>query len=360
MTVAVIGGGIAGLSAALSCAQRGSDPVVVLEREDAPFTSSSGRNAAIFRPLEVQHSLVTLASRARSLYRALDPTIVRYNGLCLVSRHESALEPLLGTARELELEHELWSGSTLFERAPWLLGGSSHFGLFLPQGGTIDLVRLREALVARVARAGVSLRTGARVAALETASDRISGIRLHSGERIATSTVVNAAGAWAHDLGAGIGHPFPLVCHRRHLALLDPGFDVDPSHPVCWNIETEIYFRPHGNLVLACPGDDTPHEPTLPVADPTQITVLMQALREQAPVLADASVTRSWACLRTRSGDGSMAIGPDPARHGLYWLAGLGGHGMTVGLAAGELLARQIHGEPDALVESFAVTRFAP
>jgi glycine/D-amino acid oxidase-like deaminating enzyme len=128
---------------------------------------------------------------------------------------------------------------------------------------------------------------------------------------------------------------------------------------VCWNIDTEVYFRPHGQLVLACPGDDTRHDAALPATDPNQVNALMQALREQAPALGNARVVRSWACLRTRSADGSMAIGPDPSRLGLHWLAGLGGHGMTVGLAAGELLARQLHGQPDPLVETFAVTRFA-
>lgn len=360
MTLAIIGGGIAGLSAALACAVRGTRDIVLLERESRPFSRSSGSNAAIFRPLEVQHELVQLASRASTLYDELDPTLVRRTGLCLVARHELALEPLLATARALELPHESWAEATLFARAPWLAGGRSRFGLFLPSGGIIDLERLAAELERRAAAAGVTIRTGAAVSAIEARHGAVTGVRLDGGECLSAERVIDAAGAWASDVVRDVGFDVPLVSHRRHLVELAPPFPVDPAHPVCWNIESEVYFRPHGNLVLACPGDDTPHAAGVPATDPNEVARLRRALVDEAPALASADVANSWACLRTRAADGSLAVGPDPIRPGLHWLAGLGGHGMTVGLALGELLARQLHGDPDPLVESFAVTRFAP
>jgi glycine/D-amino acid oxidase-like deaminating enzyme len=141
------------------------------------------------------------------------------------------------------------------------------------------------------------------------------------------------------------------------LVELEPAFAVDPSHPVCWNVETDVYFRPRGKLVLACPGDETPHPPKLPDVDPNQIEALRRALAREAPSLESAEVVRVWACLRTRCSDGGPAIGRDPETDGLYWLAGLGGHGLTVGLAAGELLARSMAGVDDPLADAFSPAR---
>jgi D-arginine dehydrogenase len=55
--------------------------------------------------------------------------------------------------------------------------------------------------------------------------------------------------------------------------------------------------------------------------------------------IGSARVVRHWACLRIFAPDRLPVIGPDPRLSGLYWLAGLGGFGMTVGVAAGEQLA---------------------
>src|SRR5690606_23043825 len=151
------------------------------------------------------------------------------------------------------------------ERAPWLKGGIAEHGLFFPEGGVVDLHGLEATLSCKLAERGVEVRTDVAVAQLLVSAKGISGVRLTSGEVVPADRVVNAAGAWAGELANGFVPP--IASHRRHLVELDPGFDVDPMHPVCWNIETEIYFRPHGHLVLACPGDDTPHEPRLPEVD---------------------------------------------------------------------------------------------
>ncbi len=45
------------------------------------------------------------------------------------------------------------------------------------------------------------------------------------------------------------------------------------------------------------------------------------------------------ACLRTFARDRKFVIGWDPLNPRLFWVAGLGGHGMTTGLAVGRLAA---------------------
>jgi D-arginine dehydrogenase len=84
---------------------------------------------------------------------------------------------------------------------------------------------------------------------------------------------------------------------------------------------------------------------------------LFHKLESLAPGLADAEVRRVWACLRTMSEDRELVVGPDPRVSGLFWLAGLGGRGMTCGVAAGELLARVMVGLPHPLMRNLAPAR---
>ncbi len=56
-------------------------------------------------------------------------------------------------------------------------------------------------------------------------------------------------------------------------------------------------------------------------------------------------MARLWCGLRTFAPDRRFVLGPDPVRPGLFWVAGLGGHGMTSGLAVGQLAADLILGK---------------
>jgi glycine/D-amino acid oxidase-like deaminating enzyme len=69
--------------------------------------------------------------------------------------------------------------------------------------------------------------------------------------------------------------------------------------------------------------------------------VAMAAAKAAAliPAAAGLGVARAWAGLRTLTPDDRFVIGHDPRRPGLFWLAGLGGHGISAGPAAGMVAA---------------------
>lgn len=77
-------------------------------------------------------------------------------------------------------------------------GGGPGVGWSLPRGG---MGAVTAALAAAARAAGAELRSGARVSAILTQGDRISGVRLASGEQIAASTVVSNADPKATLLG---------------------------------------------------------------------------------------------------------------------------------------------------------------
>ena len=79
-----------------------------------------------------------------------------------------------------------------------------------------------------------------------------------------------------------------------------------------------------------------------PDNDDAVLEGLADTLRSLSPGLAGLPVTRLWAGLRTFAPDRRFVLGPDPVNPDLFWVAGLGGHGMTSGLAVGQLAAQAI------------------
>ncbi len=340
----ILGAGIAGLSAAWALALQGFRNITVVEREPVAAAHASGRNAAIYRPLEEDPWLVELATRSLELLDELAPrrSLVRQTGLLLADGSPERLRRIARQARAFGIDATL----TTTSRGP---GASAALGLhsipwelWSSDGGVLDIHGIITALSRRVRRAGIRMRFKTRIARVETKAGRALGVVTDDGELISADVVVIAAGAWSASL-APAGQP-RLVPVRRHLALLSgiEGPWLDRDAPVVWRLDDETYFRPESGGLLASPCDET-HSPTgVAHADLEALAPLSRKLGRLHPALAEAEVRAYWACVRTKTPGGRPLIGPDPQTSGLYWLSGLGGFGMTCGLAAGEVLARSI------------------
>jgi D-arginine dehydrogenase len=346
--IIVIGGGVAGLSAAALLAPH--RPVVLLEREPLLASQASGNNAAIHRPLEHDVYSAELARRSRELLETLiGPEVLSKTGLILLSRDAEVVRALAAIAVEAHVRHTVLSGAALCARVPSLRGGEAQHGLLLHDGGVLDLHRLTTGL-AQTARAhGAELRTNIAVRALDydAVARRMRGVVLDDGTHMRASHVVLAAGAWSAELAAAAGFPLPLTPLRRHLLQLTAaGSPPPPTEAVVWRLEDEVYFRPESQGVLASPCDETPWAAErAPLTEPAALLDLAHKLERTAPSLASARVRRAWACLRTFAPDRELVVGSDPRAQGLHWLAALGGRGMSVAPAAAEMLASELLGD---------------
>jgi glycine/D-amino acid oxidase-like deaminating enzyme len=357
--VVVIGGGIAGLATAYQLGQLGVRDVLVLEAENMLATHASARNAAIFLPLEDSINAVWLAARSRDLIDTrLGTSWLAAQGIALVSGYTEPLDELRYAARKYGVFHERWTALQMEGRLPALTGSDVHHALFLPLGGVMDVHAVLTGLTRWARGYGARIETAAKVAEIEVREGRVQGVALCDGRRVATQRVVLAAGAWNAALGKLAGAELALQPLRRHLVLLGGGEKHSWKSPVVWRVDdSPVYFRPEAGYTLASPCDETPVEPGVPAVDLEELSQLSQKLETLAPALADAEVRRVWACLRTMTEDREPCAGPDPRVDGLFWLAGLGGRGMSCGVAAGELVARLVVGLPHPLMRNLAPTR---
>jgi glycine/D-amino acid oxidase-like deaminating enzyme len=218
--------------------------------------------------------------------------------------------------------------------------------LYAASGGVLDIHALSE-MLSRASRAlGVEIRCGVGARGVKTNDARVVGVEMADGELVAADDVVFAAGAWSGELGEFSGFSLPLTPVRRHLALLEPQRVLPPTLPAVWSLDDEVYFRREGQRLLTSPCDETSWSAGAPQAEVQCLEPLAHKLGGIDAALGRAEVVRYWACLRTFAPDRRPVIGSDPRVEGLHWLAGLGGFGMTTGVAAAEVLARSFSGQP--------------
>jgi glycine/D-amino acid oxidase-like deaminating enzyme len=358
--VIVVGGGIAGLASAWHLARAGVTRTCIVERDWACGTQATGTNAAIFRHLDFDAASIGLARRSRALMEVLAPRLVRETGaLYLASpqrlQRARALLAAQGLATELLVGDELARRFTILAGVDGAAPPGVD-GLLLPSDGVIDVHALVEALVRQLRAAGVTLRLGAAAVSVSPGAGGHE-VRLFTGDVLFGQRLVVAAGAWSAEVASLRGLPLPIEPRRRHLALLEPEAPLPPSHPVVWRLEREVYFRAESGGVLASPCDEEPCPPGIVPTAPEQLAQLGQRLSEVAPALSTATVRRAWGCLRSFAPDREFVVGADERAPGLHWLAGLGGRGMTCGLALGEVLAAAVQERTHPLLEPLSPAR---
>jgi D-arginine dehydrogenase len=347
MHTIVIGGGIAGLSLAWQLAR--DRRVTLLEREDFCGTHSSARNAQIWLPVDEDATTGPLALRSAELLESLlgsEREWLRRTGAIVLVADDRYFDAVDRGARTADLAVRAIDAKTLSELSPVVC--SDEIAVYVEGAGVFDPNAMLRALERACRTAGVSVRTGASVRRIRVRG-RVRGVELEDGSDLAADEVVIAAGAWSASLGASAGAPLPLVPLRRHLVVLE----ADPARAgmTVWRFgPRQVYFRPESGGVLASPCDEAPFDPCLPPSDPEALEALARELEPIAPELVDARVRTKWACLRTYAHDRELVLGPDPRVEGLAWMAGFGGRGMTVGVAAAELCAHAIRGGSSPLL----------
>ncbi|MBK8794741.1 MAG: FAD-binding oxidoreductase [Holophaga sp.] len=335
--ILIIGGGIAGLSTAFHLAQAGQQGVVLLDREDLPGFYASGHNAGIARQLtgKAEHTTLTLEG-ARRLHMA---GLIDGSGGLLLGANPGGTDALAREAEAFGLPVQRHEGTPITG-----LKAAEH--LLIPSDGVIDIDLMLNHCAEGARAQGASLRFGCEVRAIHSSA---AGFEVETDQgTLQTRILVNAAGGWCGELGkmaGGLDIAFQPL--RRHLVWSNAPY---PAHqPWAWWADRPLYVRPEsgGLLLCACEEQETPlpTRHTQPENDDSILEGLAASLRELAPTLADLPIARLWCGLRTFAPDRRFVIGYDPINPHLFWVAGLGGHGMTSGLAVGELAAQAILGK---------------
>jgi glycine/D-amino acid oxidase-like deaminating enzyme len=358
--VLIVGGGIAGVATAWFLARRGASEVVLVEREPLLGRHATAQNAAILRTPMPDEVTESLARESAEFLRAppsgfTDVPLVDECGIVIASGHGEAeladWEKRLDahTRRNVgrEIHVERLSDARRRELAPHFQAAAAS-AWFVARDGRIDNAALMSAFESGARRAGVRFELGATVRELavdragEQATEsmpRVRGVRLSDGRALDASITVIAAGGWAGALGREAGSRVTLRPTRRHLLVTGSDARVDPRWPVVWSEADPFYARPESGGLMLCACDEVDVDPDRLEVVPDERERVLAKTARHLPRFADVRAQHFWAGVRTLTHDDRFVIGPDADVGGLFWVAGLGGHGMTCSAAIGRLAA---------------------
>jgi glycine oxidase len=348
----VLGGGIMGLGAALSAADRGLRVTLVDQlRAGAASRASAGMLAPTIGELAADALPAALAARDHYpffLDRLRDRTEID------VPLDRSGILELAATESELaELVARAPAGAECLDAAALAkleAAFASHAGaLFHPADGAVDNVALVRALEVAVARQPRISCVTDDVGSLDTRGN-LPAFRSRGGARYAGQRLLLASGAWAASL-PGLPRALPVRPVRGQLLRLE-GLPI--RHVTCG---LGGYLVPRGSsLIVGATNEEAGFENATTTRG---LTELRAVATRAVQVLAHAVAIDHWAGLRPISADGLPILGADPDLPALVYACGLSRNGILFAPWAAEQLSLMLTGdEAPASLAPFGIERF--
>jgi glycine/D-amino acid oxidase-like deaminating enzyme len=349
--VAVVGGGVIGLSVARELRLAGVVRVVVLEREAAVGQGSSSRANGGVRAQFTTRANIEFSAFSITELEGLD----RETGL--LGFHQTGYLLLTGTEAgerglrsAFELQRSLgvavqWlHPEEALRRVPFLRPDGLRAATFHGRDGFLDPHGVVAAMRQEAEGLAARIDTGAEVVAIERAPG--GNLDVVTGDRtLRAGFVVNAAGPAAGRVAAMLGIDLPVAPVRRNLAYVREPDGPGELIPMCVDLDTGVLVRREtsGGFVVAWSDPDDPPGWDTGV-DPRFLEALGQRVGNRFPMLEDLPLDprQCWAGLYPETPDHHAVVGPAPEFPGFLHCAGFGGHGVMHAPAAGRAVAELV------------------
>jgi D-arginine dehydrogenase len=350
----VVGGGIAGLSAASRLARHGR--VVVLEAEDALGYHSSGRSVsfshygignsavrgltawsrAFFENPPGDFCATPLARTVPSLYFATEESLPRLEAL------ETEIVRFTDRSRRID-------AAAMSALCPALRTGEggATTGVLDPTGLKLDGNALLQSFARAIRSAGGEVLNGRCIAAIGRQADDRWTVRSERGERWTAPVLIDAAGAWVDPVAALAGvRPIGVEPKRRTIIVVDPPAGTDVSAwPFTHSAAGDFYMLPEAGQLLVSPADEVGDDPCDAAPDEYDVALAADRLDHYTTVPV-TRIAHRWAGLRSFVADRVPTAGFDPDSPGFFWLAGQGGYGLQTAPAMAAIAEALITGGP--------------
>ena len=363
--VVIVGAGIVGAACADAFAGRGLR-VAVVDRDvvGSGATAAGMGHIVVMDDSDAQFALTNYSQR---LWRALRPELpddVEYEqaGTIWVAADDQEMVEVLRKReyyQKRSVAAEVMDARQLKEAEPNLRDGLAG-GLLVPGDAVLYPPCAARFLIGRAQQRGAKLRLGASVVQISEGS-----VRLNDGQEVAGGIVVNAAGANAAELTAGID----IKKRKGHLVITDryPGFlrhqlvelgYLKSAHSVSRDsVAFNVQPRRTGQILI---GSSRQYGAEHKEVDQIMLARMVRRAQEYMPALGSMSAVRVWTGFRAATPDKLPLIGPCPGYKSVFLATGHEGLGITTSLGTAGLLADQVTGsKPEIAAEPYLPSRTA-
>ncbi|MER3444324.1 MAG: FAD-dependent oxidoreductase [Meiothermus sp.] len=338
--VIVVGAGIIGAACAYRLAERGLR-VRLLEAASAPAAGSTGKSAAGVRVQFTEAVNVRLSWQSIQEYREMPEAGYRPIGYLLLVPEEDWAEHLRGVElqRGLGVPVEvrgLEAAQEWFAFEPHGLAGAT----FGPADGAVDPHGICMEYLRRARGLGALLHLEAEVLRAERRGGAWQ-VQTPAGT-FEAPVLLNAAGAWAGEVGRRAGLEIPVQPARRMVFCTAP-LPEPPAGPLTIDLSTGFYFRPEGERLIF--GKSNPAD--LGFAEGMDwgwLEPTLEAGLLRFPWLERLALDRraSWWGYYEVTPDHNPILGWMPGVEGWANACGFSGHGVQQAAAVGRLMAEEI------------------
>lgn len=360
--VLVIGGGVAGASAAMQLAFRGRR-VIVLERL-LLGSGSTGRAAGLLGQLRSTQAATQLLKDGLDVVRELErrtgsEIFVQTGSLRVAATAERAAEirdhVALGKRVGLTVEH--LDQREVARLLPYMRSDDLVDACYCPTDGHLQPAELLAAYVQVAREYGVVFETQSPVERIHVANGRVTGLRA-AGREYSAPVVLNSTGPWSYlvaELGASrlptaaIGHYYlttmpvaEMIVERRSPAVRDRG-NLIYSRPEGGGLIVGTYEADPVEYDMERLPDDFDMSQMRARRDERNVAQLIAAASRRFPFINERTPMRITTGIMTFTPDGQPLCGRAAEIEGLYHCAGFCGHGIvqspSIGVVMAELIA---------------------
>jgi gamma-glutamylputrescine oxidase len=371
--VAVVGGGLAGLSAALDLRRKGYD-VALLEAREVGHGASGRNGGQAIHGLACEQSVIEAQLGLDDARRVWDLSIEALDLLKQrIAEHHIACDwqdGWLGLARKASKGRELaaWADRTeaaygypLQRIAPadigrWIASPTFHSGICDPRSGHLHPLKYTLGLARAAAAAGVRIHEQSPVMALvQGASPKLRTTR---GELQARQVLLAGNTSLAGIAPALEARIMPVGTYIACTEPLEPELATSliPSRAaVCDNNFVLDYFRPTPDHRLLYGG-----RVSYSTRTPRDLAASMrQRMRHTFPQLAGRRISHAWGGFVDITLNRAPDFGRLAGAGNIYYVQGFSGHGLALTGMAGRLVAEAMAGDASRF-DLFARLRHRP
>lgn len=346
--IVIVGGGIIGLSLALSLRKRGAAVLVVERHEPGGEASHAAAGMLAHCDPHTPEKLRSLAMASAQLYSEFVHELQDESGKQVDLRREGSII-LDGDGCSLCPDAQPLDAQQVSKLEP-CLADAAGTAEFWPEG-SVDPRALISAALQAAKHRGIEIASGVPVTEIQVSDGRATGVRT-ARTHFPAAVVVNCAGAWAGQIRGAPSFPTRPV-KGQMLSVIAPRRDF--LRHVVRGPGAYLVPRSDGRILIGATLEEAGFDKR---TDANTIQRLHQAAANLAPDLGQSRMLEAWAGLRPGTPDNLPILG-ETSLPGYFVAAGHFRDGILLAPVTALLMTQVVRGaRPEFDISAFSATRF--